>query len=103
MLQENPRFYRQQQDDLPDHVKGEAYFEEHPRTLGVANDLTGYYIDTPKKTHCPVEFIRIQNEDLWVAIKKDSEGYWCTNEGGVLRNVIQLGWWTTDDPQHPHY
>jgi len=58
-LEQDKRVHRRQQDDLPEHIKGEAYFEYHrPRHRD-----TGYYINLPKKTHGAVEFVKVEDED----------------------------------------
>jgi len=96
-LEQNKRVHRRQQDNLPAHVKGEAYFEYH----GTRHKDTGYYVDLPKKTHGAVEFIKVEDNDFWVKILwKDNQ--WYTNQGGVL-HTSQLSTWKETDPQHPHY
>jgi len=96
-LDQNKRVHRRQQDDLPEHVKGEAYFENH----GFRHKDTGYYVDLPKKTHRVVEFIKVEDDDFWVKLLwKDNQ--WYTNQGGVL-HTSKLGTWKETDPQHPHY
>jgi len=96
-LKQNKRVHRRQQDDLPEHVKGEAYFENH----GAGHKDTGYYINLPKKTHRAVEFVKVEDEDYWVKILwKDDQ--WITNQGGIL-HTSKLGNWRTTDLQHPHY
>jgi len=96
-LEQNKRVHRRQQDDLPAHVKGEAYFEYY----GAGHKDTGYYIDLPKKTHRVVEFVKVEDEDYWVKLLwKDNQ--WYTNQGGVL-HTSKLSHWRETDPQHPHY
>jgi len=96
-LEQNKRVHRRQQDNLPAHVKGEAYFEYH-RTR---HKDTGYYIDLPKKTHGAVEFVKVEDEDYWVKLLwKDNQ--WYINQGGIL-HTSKLGNWRETDPQHPHY
>ena len=96
-LDQDKRVHRRQQDDLPEHVKGEAYFEFY----GSGHRDTGYYINLPKKTHRAVEFIKVEDKDYWVKLlwKNDQ---WITNQGGVL-HTSKLGSWRETDPQHPHY
>jgi len=78
-LEQNKRVHRRQQDDLPAHVKGEAYFEYH----GAGHKDTGYYIDLPKKSRGAVEFVKVEDDDFWVKLLwKDNQ--WYTNQGGVL-------------------
>jgi len=96
-LEQNKRVHRRQQDNLPAHVKGEAYFEYY----GSGHKDTGYYVDLPKKTHGAVEFVKVEDDDFWVKLLwKDNQ--WYTNQGGVL-HTTKLGTWKETDPQHPHY
>jgi len=96
-LEQNKRVHRRQQDDLPAHIKGKAYFEYH----GAGHKDTGYYIDLPKKSHGVVEFVKVEDDDLWVKLLwKDNQ--WYTNQGGVL-HTSKLGTWKETDPQHLHY
>jgi len=96
-LNQDKRVHRRQQDDLPEHVKGKAYFEFH----GTGHRDTRYYINLPKKTHRAIEFVKVEDEDYWVKLlwKNDQ---WITNQGGVL-HTSKLGTWKETDPQHPHY
>jgi len=96
-LDQDKRVYRRQQDNLPEHVKGKAYFEFHR----FRHRDTRYYINLPKKTHGVVEFIKVEDKDYWVKLlwKNDQ---WITNQGGVL-HTSKLGSWKETDPQHPHY
>jgi len=96
-LEQNKRVHRRQQDDLPAHIKGKAYFEYH----GAGHKDTGYYINLPKKLHGAVEFVKVEDDDYWVKLLwKDNQ--WYTNQEGVL-HTSQLGNWKETDPQHPHY
>ena len=55
---------RRQQDNLPEHVKGQAYFEEASLPVN-----TGYYVNTLKKEHIPVKFIcTTEGEDYWTTL-----------------------------------
>jgi len=65
-LDQDKRVHRRQQDNLPEHVKGEAYFENH----GARHKDTRYYIDLPKKTRRPVEFVKVEDEDYWVKLSR---------------------------------
>jgi len=96
-LEQNKRVHRRQQDDLPAHIKGKAYFEYHR----AGHKDTGYYIDLPKKLHGTVEFIKVEDDNFWVKLLwKDNQ--WYTNQGGVL-HTSKLSSWIETDPQHPHY
>jgi len=96
-LEQNKRVHRKQQDNLPAHIKGKAYFEYHR----AGHKDTRYYIDLPKKSHRAVEFVKVEDNDLWVKLLwKDNQ--WYTNQGGVL-HISKLGFWKETDPQHPYY
>jgi len=92
------RIVRRQQDDLPAHVTKDAYFEDH----GVNNPNTGYHLDTPSGRTIPVEFIQANDTYLWVQLHRHNDT-WITNQGGIIRNNPDLGWWLIIDPQHPDY
>jgi len=92
------RIVRRQQDDLPAHVTKDAYFEDHR----INNPNTGYHLDTPSGRTIPVEFIQANNTYLWVQIHRHNDT-WITNQGGIIRNNPDLGWWLVIDPQHPDY
>jgi len=96
-LDQNKRVHRRQQNDLPEHVKGRAYFEYHRARY----KDTGYYVDLPKKTYGAIEFIKVEDNDFWVKVLwKDNQ--WYMNQGEVL-HTQKLGTWKETDPQHPHY
>jgi len=92
------RIIRRQQDDLPAHVTKDAYFKDH----GVNNPNTGYHLDTPSGRTIPVEFIQANDTYLWVQLHRHNDT-WITNQGGIIRNNPDLGWWLIIDPQHPNY
>jgi len=92
------QIFRRQQDDLPAHVTKDAYFEDH----GLEHPKTGYYLDTPRREHLPVEFIQANGTYLWVYLHQQNNT-WITNQGGIIRNNPDLGWWLIIDPQHPAY
>jgi len=89
--------FRRQQDDLPEHVKNNIYFENQ----GLGNPDTGYYLDTPQKTHEPIEFIKANDTYYWVRLHwRHNE--WQTNQSGIY-NGSDVGWWIISDPQHPNH
>jgi len=92
------RIIRRQEDDLPAHVTKDAYFEDH----GVNNPNTGYHLDTPRGRTIPIEFIQANDTYLWVQLHRHNDT-WITNQGGIIRNNPDLGWWLIIDPQHPDY
>jgi len=97
---------RRQVDNLPSHVKGQAYFEDYSRTGGSLNKSTGYYIDRPNQKHCTVEFIEVDGEDYWTALHWNNiEEFWYTARPALIprNNKWNIGWWSLDDPQHPNY
>ena len=102
---------RRRTDDLPPHVKGRAYFRELPRSPGGRpNANTGYWIDIlgpdGQKTHeLPLEFVTTDElGDRWATITFEANHWWIPSEANLApTNNPDLGWWTTDDPQHPNY
>ena len=95
---EYKQIFRRQQDDLPAHITKDAYFEDQ----GLEHPNTRYYLDTPKRQHLPVEFIQANDTYLWVQLHQHNNT-WITNQGGIIRNNPDLGWWLIIDPQHPNY
>jgi len=91
------QIFRRQQDDLPEHVKVNAYFDDQ----GLGHPNTGYYLDTPKKQHVPIEFIKANGTYHWVKLlwRQDE---WQTNQRGIY-NGSDIGWWIISDPQHPNH
>jgi len=100
------RINRQQVNNLPSHVKGQAYFKDYSRTGGLSNQSTGYYIDKPNKKRCAVEFVEVDREDHWTALNWSStkEHWYTARPAHIARNnQWGLGWWSLDNPQHPDY
>ena len=91
----NKQVHRRQQDNLSAHVKVNAYFEDHRQ----GNSETGYYIDF-RKNHIPIKFVQVNDTYLWVQICWHNNT-WITNQGAIIRNNYNLGWWNESDPQHP--
>ena len=90
--------HRRQQNNLPVYVTKNAYFENQ----GQGNPNTGYYIDTPRQNHIPIEFIHVNDTDLWVILSFRGNS-WYTNQRGILYAPSILGWWIESDPQHPDH
>jgi len=106
LTNERKKVNRWQDDNLPSHIKGQAYFEDYSRTGGSLNKSTGYYIDRPNQKHCAVEFIEVNGEDYWTALHWNNvEEYWYTARPALIprNNKWNLSWWSLDDPQHPDY
>ena len=95
---EQKQVHRRQQDDLPAHVKGNAYYKYQ----GPGNTDNGYYVDLATKTHAPVEFVQANDSYFWVGLNWGTEG-WYTSIKAKLRHNRNLGWWRDTDPQHPDY
>jgi len=94
---------RRQADTLPNHVKGQAYFESHPKLRGRANPDTGYYLSVGSKK-LAVEFVIANGEDNWTQLGKETDGTWyTTKEALVPKENKLLGWWNIDNSQHPDY
>jgi len=91
------QIFRRQQDDLPEHIKVNIYFDDQ----GPGHPNTGYYLDTPKKQHAPIEFIKANGTYYWVKLlfRQDK---WQTNQRGIY-NSSDIGWWIISDPQHPNH
>ena len=91
------QIFRRQQDDLPEHVKVNVYFDDQ----GPGHPNTGYYLDTPRKQHTPIEFIEANDTYYWVKLlfRQDK---WQTNQRGIY-NGSDIGWWIISDPQHPNH
>jgi len=53
----------------------------------------------------PIKFITSNDEDYWVTlISSDSaESYYSTEDRIIPRSETALGWWNTDDSQHPDF
>ena len=67
---------------------------------------TGYYINTPKKKHVAVKFVRTtEGEDFWTTLHwSGASNYWYTAAEALIRQDSTItGWWRITDPQHPHY
>ena len=94
---EHIQIFRRQQDDLPAHIKRNAYFENHRHQ----HKDTGYYINLPKKTHVPIKFIQANDTYFWVGLLF-RDNAWITNQGGILKTSL-LSWWIKSNPQHPNY
>jgi len=98
-LRDEPkRVHRRQQDDLPAHVKRNAYYKYQ----GPGNTDNGYYVDLSTKTHTPVEFVQANDSYFWVGLLWKPEG-WFTSIKAKLQRNKNLGWWIESDPQHPEY
>jgi len=81
---------RRQQDDLPEHVKGQAYFKGASQSVN-----TGYYLNTPKKKHVTVEFIHMtEGEDYWTTLHwSGTSNHWYTAaEALIRRDSTLVGW-----------
>jgi len=91
------QIFRRQQDDLPEHVKVNVYFDNQ----GPGHPNTGYYLDTSKKQHAPIEFIEANDTYYWVKLLW-RQNEWQTNQRGIY-NGPEVSWWIISDPQHPNY
>ena len=91
------QIFRRQQDDLPEHIKVNAYFDNQ----GPGHPDTRYYLDTQRKTHAPIEFIEANDTYYWVKLiwRQDQ---WQTNQRGIY-NGSDVSWWIISDPQHPNH
>jgi len=94
---ESTQIFRRQQDDLPEHVKVNVYFDDQ----GPGHPNTGYYLDTPRRQHAPIEFIKANRTYYWVRLRF-RQNQWETNQSGIY-NGSDVGWWIISDPQHPNH
>jgi len=78
---------RRQQDDLPAHVKVNAYFESQ----GHGNPNTGYYVNTLSKEHIPIKFVQANDTYFWVQLHWKNNS-WTTNQGGIIQTSSHLSW-----------
>jgi len=72
--EEYKRVHRRQQDDLPAHIKGNAYYKYQ----GPGSSDNGYYVDLSTKAHAPVEFVQVNDSYFWVGLLWKLEG-WVTS------------------------
>ena len=91
------QIFRRQQDDLPEHVKVNVYFSDQ----GLGHPDTGYYLDTQRRPHSPIEFIKVNNSYHWVRLRWRQD-HWETNQSGIYEGS-DVGWWIISDPQHPNH
>jgi len=106
LTDERKKVNRRQVDNLPSHIKGQAYFEDYSGSSRPYNTSTGYYLNRPKKKHCAVEFVQVEGEDFWTSLHWSStEDHWYTARPALIprNNQWGLGWWSLNDPQHPDY
>jgi len=92
---------KKKKDNLPEHVKEQAYFEEASISVNA-----GYYLNTPKKKHVAVEFICMtEGEDYWTTLHWSSaSNHWYTAaEALIRRDSTLVGWWKIENLQHPQY
>ena len=90
--------HRRQQNDLPAHITKSTYFENQ----GHESPDTGYYVNTHRKDHIPVEFVHANDTNLWIILSY-RENSWYTNQQGILNAPSLLGWWIESDQQHPDH
>jgi len=91
------QIFRRQQDDLPEHIKVNVYFNDQ----GPGHPNTGYYLDTQRKQHAPIEFIKANSTYHWVRLRQ-TNNQWETNQRGIYTGP-DVGWWIISDPQHPNH
>jgi len=91
------QIFRRQQDNLPEHVKVNIYFDDQ----GPGHPNTGYYLDTQRKQHVPIEFIKANGTYHWVRLCR-TNNQWETNQRGIYTGP-EVGWWIISDPQHPNH
>jgi hypothetical protein len=90
---ERHRVYRRPHDDIPDFLKGEAFWIDSP--LG-----SGYYVDQGSGPE-PVEFV----DNHWYHIFLDpySNIYWTSDNELIDIEEEGTGYWPITDPHHPEH
>jgi len=91
------QIFRRQQDDLPEHIKVNTYFNDQ----GLGHPKTGYYLDIPEKQHLPIKFIKANGTYYWVELVWIQDK-WQTSQQGII-DQPNFGWWIISDPQHPNH
>jgi len=94
---ESTQIFRRQQDNLPEHVKVNIYFDDQ----GLGHPDTRYYLDTQRRQHAPIEFIKANDTYHWVRLRQ-TNNQWETNQKGIYTGP-DVGWWIISDPQHPNH
>ncbi|KAH9037602.1 hypothetical protein EDB85DRAFT_2142292 [Lactarius pseudohatsudake] len=86
------RVQRRQEDDLPSHVLGIAFWDD------LEDEPTeGYFLVYQGKTYT-VELIN----NAWYFLRKDAPYYYTRQDHFIAHeNTIGLGYWNLDNPQHP--
>ena len=81
-LEDEPKqVYRRQQDDLPAHVKVNAYYEYQ----GPGNLDNGYYIDLATKSHAPIEFVQANDSYFWVRLVYKTDGWYTFYQSKTMK------------------
>jgi hypothetical protein len=81
------------QDDLPDHVKGTAYWE--PSDFRPGGPYKVHFGDNNHRL--PIEFIN----DNWYALTLENNQYRTSPEHWFEVGELGTGWWHKSDEQHP--
>ena len=91
------RIDRRTTDDLPPHVKGNAYWVNH------SSRQSGYYYEEPGKEPVPIEFIN----DAWYLLHFSSTerlyGTRASYRVDPNDRDVALGRWYENDPANPNY
>ena len=98
--------HRRQTDDLPAHIKGTAFFENHRGQGGQRRYDTGYYITTSDRTKHTVEIIHANNRDDWYSLEKNNLEQYITTAAKRIPDLVAdryLGYWDVTNPQYPDY
>jgi hypothetical protein len=82
-------------DNLPVHVKGEAYWVSYEN-----HEKSAYHIEDNNRQERPIEFV---NHGWYYLEWKDSL-YW-TSKNLLIKGEVEecLGWWNESDLDHPGY
>ncbi|KAI0244985.1 hypothetical protein BJV78DRAFT_1159305 [Lactifluus subvellereus] len=80
-------------DDLPGHVKGQAYWVNHHDNLS----KNSYGIKDLKGKEWAIEFL---NDD-WYVLRWRNHHYESCRKAKINQYDFGLGWWEKTDPAHP--
>ena len=83
------------QDDLPQHVKGRAYWVAHHDNP----NKNSYGVEDLKGKEWAIEFL---NND-WYVVRWRNNRYESCRKAKINRYDFGLGWWEKTDPAHPDY
>jgi hypothetical protein len=97
---------RQKSDDLPEYLKGSAYFKDHQTASRSQQVHTGYFYQDVHRDKRAIEFLNINGERRWYNLHYSSlNQVYYTYDTDVLprENLPYTGYYHIEDPNHPDY